>query len=103
MWTGKQAKELGLVDELGGLEKALAIAKDRAKIAPGSEVELVVFPPKKSLFEVVSEPWGRSDGSATLGALLGTRNARAVEAVTAPLRLFHRGEPLTLMPNVFVR
>jgi protease IV len=103
VWTGKQAKELGLVDELGGLDRALAIAKDRAKIAPGSEVELVVFPPKKSLFEVVSEPWGRSDGSATLSSLLGIRNAQAVDAVTAPLRLFRRGEPLTLMPNVFVR
>ena len=103
VWTGKQAKELGLVDELGGLERALAMAKDRAKIAPGSEVELVVFPPKKSLFEVVSEPWGRSDSDATLSALLGVRNARAVDAVTAPLRLFRRGEPLALMPNVFVR
>ncbi len=103
VWTGKQAKELGLVDELGGLDRALAIAKERAKIAPGSEVELVVFPPKKSLFEVVSDPWGRSDSSATLDALLGERNARAVEAVSAPLRLFRRGEPLTLMPNVFVR
>jgi protease-4 len=103
VWTGKQAKELGLVDELGGLDRALAIAKDHAKIAPGSEVELVVFPAKKSLFEVVSEPWGRSDSGATLDALLGARNARAVDAVSAPLRLFRRGEPLTLMPNVFVR
>ena len=36
VWTGKQAKELGLVDELGGLDRALAIAKERAKIAAGS-------------------------------------------------------------------
>ena len=60
VWTGKQAKEIGLVDELGGLDRALAIAKDRAKIAPGAEVELVVFPPKKSFFAVVSDPWGRT-------------------------------------------
>ena len=33
VWTGQQAKELGLVDELGGLERALALAKERAKIA----------------------------------------------------------------------
>ena len=79
------------------------IAKERAKIPARSEVELVVFPPKKTLFEVVSDPWGRADRSASLAALLGARNARAVEAVTAPLRLFRRGEPLTLMPNVFVR
>jgi protease IV len=102
VWTGKQAKELGLVDELGGLDRALEIAKERAKIAVGTEVELVVFPPKKSLFEVVSDPWGRADSGA-LGALIGARNAHAVETVTAPLRLFRRGEPLTLMPNVFVR
>ncbi len=102
VWTGKQAKELGLVDELGGLDKALALAKDRAKIAASSEVELVVFPPKKSLFDVVSEPLNRSDGSAALTSLLGSQNARALEAVTSPLRMFRRGEPLTLMPNVFV-
>ena len=100
VWTGRQAKELGLVDELGGLDRALAIAKERAKIAAGSEVELVVFPPKRSIFEVLR---GRSDNSAAIAALVGDRNARAVEAVTAPLRLFRRGEPLTLMPNVFVR
>jgi len=100
VWTGRQAKELGLVDELGGLDRALALAKERAKIAAGSDVELVVFPPKRSIFEVLR---GRTDSAAALAAILGDRNARAVEAVTAPLRLFRRGEPLTLMPNVFVR
>ena len=32
VWTGRQAKQLGLVDELGGLERALALAKERAGI-----------------------------------------------------------------------
>jgi protease IV len=103
VWTGKQAKELGLVDELGGMDRALQIARERAKIAAGTEVELVVYPPKKSLFEVVSEPLGRSDSSATLTSLLGVRNARAAETLTAPLRVFRRGEPLALMPNVWVK
>jgi protease-4 len=104
VWTGKQAKELGLVDELGGLDRAIALAKERAKIAPGTEVELVVFPPKKSLLEVVADPFGRSDSStATLAALLGLRDAAALNSVTAPLRLFRRNEPLALMPNVFVQ
>ena len=77
VWTGQQAKELGLVDELGGLERALVLARERAKIAAGAEVELVVFPPKRSFFEVVSEPWGRSDGSAALAAIVGTSNAQS--------------------------
>jgi protease-4 len=103
VWTGKQAQELGLVDELGGLDRALVLAKEHAKIPAESEVELVVFPQKKTFFEMVSDPWGRADRGATLEALLGSRNARAVETLTLPLRLFRRGEPLTLMPNVFVR
>ena len=36
VWTGKQAKALGLVDELGGLDRAIELAKERAKIAAGS-------------------------------------------------------------------
>ncbi len=103
VWTGKQAKEIGLVDELGGLDRAIALAKERAKIAAGTEVELVVYPPKKSFFEVVADPFGRSADSAALGALLGTPNARAIETVTAPLRLFRRNEPLALMPYVYVK
>jgi protease-4 len=103
VWTGKQAKEIGLVDELGGLDRAVAIAKDRAKIAAGSEVELVVFPPKKSFLEVVANPFGRSTDGAALAALLGAPNARALETVSAPLRLFRRNEPLALMPHVFTR
>jgi protease-4 len=102
VWTGKQAKELGLVDELGGLDRALALAKERAKIPATSGVELVVYPPRKSLFEVVADPFSRSD-SGPMGALLGLKNAEAFERVTAPLRLFRRGEPLAIMPNVFVR
>jgi protease IV len=103
VWTGKQAKEIGLVDELGGLERAIAIAKDRAKIAAGSEVELVVYPPKKSLFEVVANPLGRSSDSAALAAVLGAPNARALQSLAAPLRLFRRNEPLALMPHVYLR
>jgi protease IV len=106
VWTGRQAKELGLVDELGGLERALAIAKERAKIPASSEVELVVYPPKKSFLEVVADPLGREGNAARVSAwssIFGAENARALETVTAPLRLFRRGEPLAIMPNVFVR
>ena len=104
MWTGKQAKHLGLVDELGGLDRALALAKQRANIAQDAEVELIVFPPKRSLYEVLADPFGRtSDQAGALAALLGLNDRRMVNTLTAPLRVFRRGEPLALMPNVFVR
>ena len=102
MWTGQQAKDLGLVDELGGLQHALAIAKARAKIDPNAEVELVTYPQKKSFYELVQAPFG-VEGSALLRMVLGVREGKAVEALTAPLRVFRRGEPLAIMPNVFVR
>lgn len=50
VWTGSQAKELGLVDETGGLSNAIKIAKDLAGIAQDEEVKLVVWPKKISLF-----------------------------------------------------
>jgi len=103
VWTGKQAKQLGLVDELGGLERALALAKQHAKLAPDSEVELVLYPARKSIYELVINPLGSAGGAAALGSLIGIRDPRAMQALTAPLRVFRRGEPLTLMPNVFVR
>ena len=43
VWTGRQAKEKGLVDELGGLSKALSIAKKRAGLERKA-VEIVRFP-----------------------------------------------------------
>jgi protease-4 len=104
VWTGKQAKQIGLVDELGGLQRALAVAKQRAKLDPDAEVELILYPPKKSLYEALADPFGKMDRStAVLSALLGFRDPRALETLTAPLRVFRRGEPLAIMPNVFVR
>jgi protease-4 len=103
VWTGSQAKGIGLVDELGGLQRALALAKGHAKLPEDSEVELVIYPPRRSLFEVAANPFGAVEGATTLGAFLGVGERRALQSLTAPLRVFRRGEPLAIMPNVFVR
>lgn len=110
VWTGQQAKQLGLVDELGGLMTALAVAKVRARIAADEEVELVVYPPPRSVFEVLSEqfesPVGNMRSASTAEALvtlLGPRDRQALAALLAPSRLFRAGELLAHMPYVFVR
>ncbi|HYD17880.1 MAG TPA: signal peptide peptidase SppA [Patescibacteria group bacterium] len=54
-WTGAQAKERGLVDELGGLARAIEVAKVKAKIDPKKDVEVEQFPPEKSTFEMFLE------------------------------------------------
>ncbi|MDQ3213992.1 MAG: signal peptide peptidase SppA [Acidobacteriota bacterium] len=102
VWTGRQAKQIGLIDELGGLERALALAKTRAKL-PAGEVELVIYPGRKSIYEIVKNPFGSSGSTESLAAMLGFRDPRALELLTTPLRVFRRGEPLALMPNVFIR
>ena len=43
IWTGKQAKEIGLVDELGGLSLALSIARKKAGLAR-RKVQLIRLP-----------------------------------------------------------
>ncbi|MDQ3808987.1 MAG: signal peptide peptidase SppA [Chloroflexota bacterium] len=102
VWTGQQAKQLGLVDDLGGLERALAVAKEQAKIARDAEVQLIIYPPKKTLYEALANPFGAA-GMTPFGTLLGRGERRALHALTAPLHVFRRGEPLAIMPNVFVR
>jgi len=51
VWTGQDAKEQGLVDELGGLPLALALAKRAGGIAAEEEVEIRQFPGPKGLLE----------------------------------------------------
>ena len=104
VWTGKQAKELGLVDELGGLDRALALAKD----AREDRREQRGRAGRLSAEEVALRGRQRSVGPHRRAAARSARSsARRTpgpsKRVTAPLRLFRRGEPLTLMPNVFVR
>ena len=52
VWTGEHAKKIGLVDELGGLEKAIAKAKSLAKI---DEFTQLTYPGKKSFFDNLLE------------------------------------------------
>ena len=55
VWTGFQAKERGLVDEFGGLDRAVDVAKDLAKIPADKGVERVIFPyPQTFLQQLLS-------------------------------------------------
>ena len=58
VWTGQQARERGLVDALGGLDAAVALAKERAKIPADEDVELVVFTGRRTLYEALGEQFG---------------------------------------------
>lgn len=55
VWSGERALKLGLVDELGGLDAAIASAKKLANIPAGEKVDLVYLPPAKSLFQEIED------------------------------------------------
>ena len=102
VWTGRQASERGLVDALGGLDTAIAMAKQRAGILEDDDVELVVYPPSRTLYEALAQQLA-SPSAGVWASLAGGAEGRALAALTAPVRMFRRSEPLALMPFAFVR
>jgi protease-4 len=66
VWTGTEALRHGLVDKLGGLDVAVDLAKERAKIAQGQEVNLVVVPERKGLLETILERQEEEVGESTM-------------------------------------
>jgi protease-4 len=53
VWLGAQAKENGLVDQLGGLDRAIEVLKQQAHMSPSDRVTLVPYPGRRSVFELL--------------------------------------------------
>ncbi len=51
VWTGRQGKENGLVDETGGMDRAIALARELAGVPEGDKVTVEHYPVKKGLIE----------------------------------------------------
>jgi protease-4 len=51
VWTGEDAKGLGLVDELGGFPVALRLVREAAKLPADAKIKLKLFPRRKSPVE----------------------------------------------------
>jgi protease-4 len=68
VWSGIQAKELGLVDELGGLNEAIAIAQEKAEVAGYT---LLTYPEKASIFDQILKSDSDEYISTQLKSFLG--------------------------------
>jgi protease-4 len=102
VWTGRQAKENGLVDELGGLDAAVDAAKALAKIAPEADVQLVPYPPPMTFFEAMTDALYGGQ-AAWLSSSLTRMEVEALRALRGPFAIFRRGEALALMPFTVLR
>ena len=70
VWTGTQGKAIGLVDQLGGLNDAIKLAAQTAKLKDG-DYKLKYQPRKKEFFEQIMNSFGGNDDNARLQAQLG--------------------------------
>jgi protease-4 len=102
VWTGQQAKDRGLVDEFGGLDKAIEVAKQLAKIPADKGVERVILPyPQTFLQQLLS---GNNENTntqveqqrAVFAAL--PEDARRALRFMALMDRMKNGETMLLMP-----
>ena len=89
IWTGRQAKDLKLVDELGGLTMAVGLAKKAAGIDADEEVRFDVWPKKRSFWQAV---FSRS------GIGLDIKSASGREKILDAVRMMNRTKIWAVMP-----
>ncbi len=104
VWTGAQAKQLGLVDELGGFYDAIERAKALSGLS-GKAVRLKMVPAPKTFLESVQRALGASESSArvlgTAAALMDEPQARALVSELTAARM--RAQGATVLADQPVR
>ena len=91
VWSGIEAKDRGLVDELGGIDKAVEVATGLAHIE--EDYKISYFPQKKSFFEKIMEDFQNDSKIKALKAELGpyynvynqVKNIKKLEGIQARL------------------
>ncbi|MCZ2487643.1 signal peptide peptidase SppA [Aquirufa antheringensis] len=94
VWTGAQAKQIGLVDELGGLDKAIEIAAAKVKLKPGT-YKVSVYPKAKSF---VDELLNSATSETSLSERLLAKNIPWASSVLEVNRWKKREGFLAMMP-----
>ena len=87
VWSGQRAVELGLADRIGGLEVAIALAKEKIGMSADETVELIERPRPKLFSSALFRP-----------RLLGLAAQPTPELDYLQFRLQHNGLPLLLVP-----
>lgn len=106
VWTGTQAKQNGLIDEFGGLEKAIEIAKGLANLPADKDVRRVAYPEPRSFLD---QYFGSGDDDSTFSNTEEYKAKKALaDSMPADLRRafmyaelldrMQNGEAMTMMP-----
>jgi protease-4 len=113
VWTGEEARELGLVDALGGFSTAVGLARDALGLAADAPVRFRAYPrPGEALSQLLDNVFGiEKEASSSLLATLAPRLAAALGGKAALLHpllvdlpaLTAPGDAYMLMPPLEVR
>jgi len=95
VYSGQTAKKIGLVDELGTLNDAIVAAKTAAGLKPDAEVDLLILPEPKSIFEQL---FGESDSDVETDARTTLSNTINLIGQIKTIRQFFREPVLLWMP-----
>jgi protease-4 len=106
VWTGAQGRERGLVDEFGGLDRAVEVAKELAQLPADKEVRRVIYPAPRTFFQQL---FGSGDEQDSASMKAEQQRAVFIDSMPVEMRpalrraaMFERfgqqGQTLAIMP-----
>lgn len=116
VYSGTDAKALGLVDEMGGLHEAIAMVREQAGLPAWRSLRVRVLPEERSLVDLILESARGPRRPGPLGRAVDRRRARAEQAslrealplaldealsrIPLSLLFLPQGQPQAIMPGV---
>ncbi len=104
VWSGEAAKEIGLVDEIGGFMDAIDKAAELAGVEEGVTPRLTYYPRRKTGFEALEDFFGVSSEAvravSVLSAIAGDARTQALIEELAVADAVNSGQSLAMGPRV---
>ena len=101
VWTGRQALEIGLVDELGGLYTAVRRAKEAVGLAATDDVYLIPFPKQASFSAQVMDAFRQTMIRVAAPGMMWTQGLPApLRRIADWTRDLPSGTPLLIPPMI---
>ncbi|MEO1965111.1 signal peptide peptidase SppA, partial [Hyphomonas sp.] len=104
VWSGEDALERGLVDEIGSYTDAIAKAKELAGIDADTTPRLIYYPHRKSGFEALESLFGASaetaESMAAISSLTDDKHVQALLEELATARALSSGEAQAMGPRI---
>jgi protease-4 len=92
VWSGKDARKIGLVDELGGINRSIEVAKELAGIEPEEEIRIKLYPDRKGFWDIIFSRKGKDTVKGSEISLLAELFPEELQELAGLIRLFKSAE-----------